>query len=137
MNERSFQTYFMKQCPHGYRTALVNGSGFPDVLMINGGYHCLVELKILEIGKSGNKKLASVFQKTQIPWYMNYKKKKGENLWVVFKLNKGYGVLFVTEEFCRDIPKLYYKDLVESDKYVFYLVKTVKEIMDLFFGEKI
>ena len=111
-SEMSFKAYFMKAVEHGYRTALVTGSGFPDCLLIHGDRHSFVELKLLKVGPSRDKKLKGLFKKTQPPWYMNYLSKGGKRLFVLFKLNKGYGLLHVNMGFVRDIDTLKYSDLL-------------------------
>ena len=111
-SETSFKAYFMKIVEHGYRTALVTGSGFPDCLLIHEDRHSFVELKVLEVGPSSDKKLKGLFKKTQPPWYMNYLAKGGTRLFILFKLNRGYyGILHVNKEFVRDLDSLHYSDL--------------------------
>lgn len=115
-NERSFQQYFMQQVPHGYRTALVSGGGFPDALLIHGEKHSLVEVKVLEIGTSGDKKLKGLFKKTQPPWFMEYLSKGGERLFIVFKIvDMGYGILRVSRNFVMKLDELHYSDLFSYD----------------------
>ena len=96
------------------------------MLLIEGNEHYLVELKLLQIGLSGNKKLKGLFKPTQPPWYLNYLAKGGRRLYVVFKLNKGYGVLLVTREFVSNIDKVKYSDMV-SPLYQEY--PTLKELI--------
>ena len=128
-NEKSFQTYFMKILPHGYRTSLVNGSGFPDILAIRREEHFLIELKMLHIGVSGNKKLKGLFQPTQIPWYYRYLKEGGTRLYVMFRLEDNYGLLHVSKEFCKNINTLKYLDMVKDwANYTEY--KSLKELVD-------
>jgi hypothetical protein len=110
-SEKSFQAYFMKSVPHGYRTALISGSGFPDCLLIHGDRHSLVELKILPIGPSGDKKLKGLFKPTQPPWYIDYLHSGGKRLYVVFKLESTYGILHVDKSFVLNIDKVKYSDL--------------------------
>lgn len=114
-SEKSFQAYFMKQVPHGYRTSLTTGGGFPDVLLIHADQHSLVELKILPIGPSGDRKLKSLFKKTQPPWYLNYLHKGGTQLYILFKLEKKYGLLHVDPLFVRVIDEVRYSNLPEYD----------------------
>lgn len=110
-SEKNFQVYFLKQAPHGYRIALTTGGGFPDVLLIHGDRHSLVELKVLEIGPSGNKKIGGLFKKTQPPWYWQYLSKGGTRLFVVFRLVNGCGLLHVDHGFLRALDTLTYQDL--------------------------
>ena len=110
-SEKSFQAYFMKVVEHGYRTSVLGSAGFPDCLLIHGDRHSLVELKLLEVGPSGNKKLKGLFKPSQPPWYMNYIAKGGTRLFVVFKLNKGYSLLHVNIRFVRNLDELNYSDL--------------------------
>ena len=98
-NEKQFQSYFLRLCPHAYRTALLNGSGFPDCLLLRGVEHFLIELKLLPIGPSGDKHVHCVYKPTQAPWHMNYLTKGGKSLYTVFQLNKGYGVVKETKEY--------------------------------------
>ena len=119
--------YFMKQVRHGYRTALISGGGFPDCLLINGTDHSFIELKILPIGPSGDRKLRSLFKKTQPPWYAEYLAKGGCRLYVLFRLEKGYGILRVTKEFVRDIEVVRYRGLSERYEYAEY--DTLKELI--------
>lgn len=122
-SEKSFQAYFMKQVPHGYRISLIAGGGFPDVLLVHGDRHSLVELKLLEVGPSGDKKLLGLFKQSQPPWYINYLAKGGTRLFIVFKLKRGYGVLHVNKEFIRDLDKLRYSDLWDQKyNYQGYLI---------------
>lgn len=113
-SEKNFQSYVLKQVPHGYRTALTTGGGFPDCLLIHGDRHSLVELKILDIGPSGNKKLSGLFKKTQPPWYWGYLSKGGTRLYVVFRIgghHDAYGLLHVNHDFLRRLSDLKYLDL--------------------------
>lgn len=112
--EKNFQSYFIKQVPHGYRTALTTGGGFPDVLLIHGERHSLVELKILELGPSGNKKLSGLFKKTQPPWFWNYLSLGGKRLFVLFRIggaHDAYGLLRMEYDFLRNLDTLKYLDL--------------------------
>ena len=127
-SEKSFQSYVMKILPHAYRTSLVNGSGFPDILAIRDKEHFLIELKMLHIGPSGNKKLKGIFQPTQIPWYYRYLKEGGTRLYVMFRLEDNYGLLHVSKEFCRNISTYKYLDMYVSSRYKEY--KTLKELVD-------
>ena len=116
MSEKNFMNYFMKTVEHGYRTSLIAGGGFPDCLLIHGERHSLVELKLLEIGPSGDRKLKGLFKQSQPPWYMNYLAKGGYRLFVVFKTipwgkPNCYGLLHVSREFVRDIDTVKYSDL--------------------------
>lgn len=131
-SEKQFQSYFMKNMPHGYRTSLISGGGFPDVLAIQGERHALIELKLLEVGPSGNKKVATVFKPTQRPWYAEYLHKGGRRLFVVFKLNEGYGVLHVDTDFIRDFDTVTYKDLW---KYRYAEYKVLGELINEYFSE--
>lgn len=133
MSEKSFQSYFMRQVHHGYRTALISGGGFPDVLLIHGDRHSLVELKLLKLGKSGDKKLSSLFQKTQAPWYAEYLHKGGQRLFVVFRLEKSYGILRVTPEFVRAMGVVRYREL--KDRYDYKEFDTLKELISESFGD--
>lgn len=119
-SEKNFQAYFVGQVPHCYRTALTTGGGFPDCLVVQGEKHSLVELKILEIGPSGNKKLKGLFKKAQPPWYWQYLSNGGKRLFVVFRLNDGYGVLRVDHVFLRALDTLTYKDMQENCWYFEY-----------------
>ena len=119
-SEKNFQAYFMTQVCHGYRTALISGGGFPDCLLIRGTDHSFVELKLLPIGPSGDRKLRSVFKKTQPPWYAEYLAKGGCRLFILFRLEKGYGLLRVTKEFVRAIEVVRYSELKERYEYAEY-----------------
>ncbi len=110
-SETSFQKYFMKTVGHGYRISLIQGGGFPDCLLIHGDRHSFVELKLLQVGPSGDKKLKGLFKPSQPPWYMNYLAKGGKRLFIVFKLNEGYSALHMSMTFVRNLDKLRYSDL--------------------------
>jgi hypothetical protein len=129
-NEKAFQSYFMKVVDHGYRTALLTGGGFPDVLLIHGDRHSLVELKVLEIGPSGNRKIKGLFKPTQPPWYLDYLYKGGTRLFVVTKVtqdgNSRYGLLPVTKSFCLSLGALKYSHLKD---YGYKEYKTLKELV--------
>lgn len=119
-SEKNFQSYFFRTVPHGYRTALTTGGGFPDGILIHGDRHSMVELKIIEIGPSGNKKIKGLFKKTQPPWYWQYLAKGGTRLYVVFRiggLKDAYGVLRVTNDFLRSIDTIDYKGLCQMPEY--------------------
>lgn len=131
-SEKQFQSYFMKNIPHGYRTALTSGGGFPDVLAVQGERHSLIELKRLEIGPSGDKKVSTVFEPTQKPWYAEYLHKGGKRLFVVFKLNDGYGVLHVDKDVIRDFDHIQYRDLW---KYRYAEYKVLGELIREYFSE--
>ena len=127
-SEKSFQAYFMKTVPHGYRTSLVNGSGFPDLIMFHGpNNYSLIELKMLLVGPSGNKKLKSLFKQSQGPWYYNYLSKGGDRLFVCFQLNKGYGLLKVTKAFVHALDHIKYQEMKEMDTYREF--STLKELI--------
>ncbi len=126
-SESAFQSYFLKLVPHGYRTALISGSGFPDVLVVQGSITNYVEVKILDIGPSGDRAIRTVFKKTQGPWYAEYLHKGGNKLYVLFKLNKGYGLLHVDKKFVDDLPTLRY---IELPEYRYQEYKVLKELID-------
>ncbi len=126
-SETNFQAYFLKQVRHGYRTALISGGGFPDCLLIHEDLHSFVELKLLPIGPSGDRKLRPLFKDTQPPWYMEYLAKNGERLYVLFRLEKKYGLLHVTKEFVRAIEVVRYREL--SERYEYEEFKTLKELI--------
>ena len=132
--ESRFQSYFLKLVPHGYRTALITGSGFPDCLVVQGDTTNFVEVKILDIGPSGDRAIRTVFKKSQPPWYAEYLHKGGDQLFVLFKLPKGYGLLHVNKAFIDDLPTLKYSQLKEgslSGKYRYsQIYKTLKELID-------
>jgi hypothetical protein len=131
MSEKGFQSYFMKTIPHGYRTALISGGGFPDALLIHGSLHSLVELKLLELGKKGDKKLKGLFKPTQPPWYANYLSKGGSRLFVVFQVGKRYGILHVGMAFVRELDDLYYSDL---KRFHYTEHDTLKGLIDDYFS---
>ena len=134
MSEKSYQAYFMKLIPHGYRTSLTSGSGFPDLIMFHEdcGYS-LVELKLLLVGPSGNKKLKNTFQLSQPSWYTVYIHKGGDRLFIAFKLNKGFGLLKVTKDFLNNLNTLTYKDMLHLKSYTEYphlkqLIEGIKDV---------
>lgn len=127
MSEKAFQSYFMKIVPHGYRTALISGGGFPDALLIHSDRHSLVELKVLELGQRGNKKLGGLFKPTQPPWYAAYLSKGGTRLFVVLQVGKRYGILHVDMDFVRALDTLFYSDL-PNYRYTEY--ETLKGLID-------
>lgn len=135
MSEQAFQTYFLDVVHHGYRTALINGGGFPDVLLIHCDKHSFVELKEMSLGPSGDRKIHGLFKKTQPPWYADYLSKDGERLYVVFKVTKSdgekrYGILHVTMEFVRALPELKYSQMFDH-RYLEY--PTLKALVDAHF----
>jgi len=129
--EKAFQTYFMKTVPHVYRTSLVSGGGFPDCLIIHENKYSMVELKVLHLGKNGDKKLKSLFKPTQPPWYMNYLSKGGERLFIVFKADTVYGLIHVNKDFVREIDTIHYSDLWRFNYKEF---KTLKGLIDEHFS---
>lgn len=133
-SEKSFQSYLLKQVPHGYRTALTTGGGFPDCLLIHGDRHSLVELKVLEIGPSGNKKLSGLFKKTQPPWYWQYLAKGGTRLFVVFRIggtHDAYGILQVSYDFLRGLDTMTYLNMKNCPTYREY--ENLKELISDYF----
>lgn len=120
-SEKQFQDHFMKNCNHAYRTALTSGSGFPDCVVIGrDGYARFVELKILVLGKRGDKKLGNTFQLTQPAWFVKFLANKGKNLFVAFQIDKTYGLLRVTKDFAMSVDALYYSDMKKMDEYTEY-----------------
>lgn len=113
--EKNFQTYFMKVADHCRRSSTAPGE--PDTQVIRGLRTYRVELKILQVGSSGDKKIKPVFKPTQSPWYIDFICKGGLGLYVLFRLNKGYGILKVDKRFCLNINNLYYSDLIKSELY--------------------
>ena len=133
MSEKTLQNYFMKLLPHGYRTSLVNGGGFPDVLIIREEKHALIELKVLKLGPTGNKMIRGLYKKSQMPWHMQYFNRKGLELYTVFKLSNSYGVIKESKEYVRAVVKgLTYKQMKEEYDYKEY--KTLKEVVDVYFS---
>jgi hypothetical protein len=127
-SEKSFQSYFMKQVKHGYRTEVIGNPGFPDCLIINGSEHSFVELKLLKIGPSGDRKLRSLFKTTQAPWYARYLTSGGERLFVVFRKEKGYGILHVTLDFVKAMELIRYREMKERFPYKEY--DNLKELIN-------
>ena len=133
-NEKSFQTYFMKILPHGYRTSLVNGSGFPDCLLIRGAEHFVVELKMLKIGPSGNKMLRGLYKPSQLPWHLDYLHKGGTRIYTIFKLDDKYGIVHEGMQYVKGtVEGLRYLDLVKSSKYDYREYRYLKELVDDYF----
>lgn len=134
--ERSFQNYFMSIAKplNYYRTSLTSGSGYPDITAFHGERHSLIELKDIVLGKRGDKKLAGVFQPSQIPWYLNYFACGGCRLFVAFRItnadatNKRYGLWKLTKDDVLAIDEYYYSKLLEIDSYREY--KTLKELIE-------
>ena len=131
-SETNFQAYFLSQVRHGYRTALISCGGFPDCLLIHGNEHSFVELKLLPIGPSGDRKLRPVFKKTQPPWYAEYLAKGGEQLYVVFRLEKKYGILHMDMNFIRAIEVVRYREL--SERYFYEEFDTLKVLINDYFN---
>lgn len=128
MSETSYQAYFLKAAQHAYRTALVTGSGFPDVIVLHGeDRYSLVELKLLSIGPSGNRKLKSLFKKSQPPWYAEYLARGADRLFVVFRLKDVHGLLHVDMDFVRNIENIRYGDL---PRYRYREYPTVSELLE-------
>ena len=122
MNEKSFQNNFMK---HGkplnyYRIALINGTGFPDILGIHGPSHSLIELKYLVLGKRGDKKIRPLFKDSQPPFYINYFMNGGTRLFVAFQIhdwdesNKRYGLWQLRKQDVLNMDEIRYSDLKEG-----------------------
>lgn len=130
-SEKALQSYFMKTIPHGYRISLTTGGGFPDILLIHGPLHSLVELKVIKLGKKGDKKLKGLFKTTQPPWYANYLSKGGTRLFVVFQIGKRYGILHVDMAFVRELDDLMYSDL---HRFHYTEHDTLKELIDAHFS---
>jgi hypothetical protein len=86
------------------------------------------ELKLLPLGPSGDRKLRPLFKKTQPPWYAEYLAKNGERLYVLFRLEKAYGLLHVTKEFVRAIEVVRYRELEGRYKYTEY--DNLKELLN-------
>lgn len=135
--EKTFQNYFIKTCNHAYRTSLTSGSGFTDTLVIGiDGYARFVELKILVLGKKGDKKLGSTFQLTQPAWYLSFltgkgsRPHRGKNLFVAFQIGTKYGLLKVTKDFVMSVDALYYSDMKKMEEYKEFssIKELVKEI---------
>jgi hypothetical protein len=124
-NEKSFQNYFMKIAKplNYYRTSLTSGSGYPDVTGFHGDRYSLVELKHIVLGKRGNKKLSSIFQDTQPPWYLNYFANGGTRLFVAWKVedfdgsNKRYGLWKLTKHDVLTLDVIHYQDLATYKQY--------------------
>jgi hypothetical protein len=131
--EKKFQDYFMRTINHGYRTALANGTGFPDCLLIDGAEHYFVELKMLDIGPSGDKMLRGSYTKLQPPWHTEYLAKGGERLYSVFKLKNSYGIVHETMSYIKAVVAgLKYLDMKEN--YFYYEYRTLKELVDVHFS---
>ena len=129
MSEKSFQSYFMKLAKHAYRTSLTTGSGFPDVIVVHeNDTVSFVELKMLLVGPSGDKRLKSLFKPSQPPWYRNFIFKGGRKVFVAFKLNNGYGLLRVTVEFIANIDTIKYSQMKKMGTYSEYT--TLKELLE-------
>lgn len=112
-SEKSFEHYFAKICK-SYRMALVNNGGFPDRLILRGDKHFLVELKVLTLGKSGDKMLRGCYQPTQMPWHLDYLIDGGTSLYTLFKLEKKYCIIHETKEYCLAVLNgLKYKEMKE------------------------
>jgi len=134
-NEKTFQTYFMKLLPHGYRTSLVNGSGFPDCLAIRREEHFMVELKMLNIGPSGNKMLRGLYKPSQLPWHLDYLYKGGTRLYTIFKLDGKYGIIHENMGYIKDVVAgLKYLDMWNiPSPYTYREYKSLKELVDVCF----
>lgn len=145
-NEKSFQNYWMKigKPLNHYRIALINGTGFPDILALHKGKHSVIELKDFALGKKGDKKLASLFKDSQPPWYINYFKNGGSRLFVAFRItdhddsNKRYGLWQLCKRDVLNIDQLYYSDLTHDAFIQYAEYSSCKEmIMDIeSWGEK-
>jgi len=122
MNEKSFQNNFMKYGKplNYYRIALINGTGFPDILGIHGPSHSLVELKFMVLGKRGDKKIRPLFKDSQIPWYLNYFMNGGTRLFAAFQIhdwdesNKRYGLWQLRKQDVLNMDEIRYSDLKEG-----------------------
>ena len=133
MSEKTFQNYFMKILPHGYRTSLVNGGGFPDALLIRREEHFLVELKLLNIGPSGNKLLRGLYKPSQLPWHLEYLNKGGLRIYTMFKLEGKYGIIHEDMQYVKDVVAgLKYLDMKNCQLYSEY--KSLKELISVYFS---
>ena len=118
-NEKQFQNYFMKVAKpfNFHRTAILNGSGYPDVTAFHGERHSLIELKDLVLGKRGDRKLIGLFEKSQTPFYVSYFQHGGKRLFVAWRVtdwngsNKRYGVWKLNMHDAMGLSGRYYKDL--------------------------
>jgi len=130
-SEKVFQSHFLKHCDHAYRTSLTSGSGFPDSIVINKkGEVNFVELKILELGKRGDKKLGATFQLTQPAWYLRFLVAGGKRLFVAWQIEKRYGLLRITKDFVMNVDVLKYSDLLKMEEYKEY--PNVRELIKEF-----
>lgn len=135
--EKNFQNYFMKIAKplNYYRTSLVNGSGFPDVIGFHGNRYSLVELKDIELGKRGDRKLKQLFQPTQPPWYSEYLAKGGNSLFVAWRVrdwdgsNKRYGLWVLGKSAVAHLINndITYRDLV---RFAYWEFKTCKKMIE-------
>lgn len=142
--EKKFQNAFMKIAkPLNYhRTALVNGSGYPDITGFHGEKHSLVEAKFMVLGKRGDHKIRPLFKDSQPSWYVKYFMNGGTRLFVAIKItdwdesNVRYGLWQLTKEQVLYMDDLYYSELRTSADYKEY--SSCKEmIMDIeTWGEK-
>lgn len=123
--EKEFQRYFMKKAGHVHRAS--TEAGEPDTQIVDGLKTYRIELKIMKVGVSGNMKIKPLFKPSQIPWYLDFISKGGKGLYVAFRLNKGYGLLEVTKDFCTHLNDIYYKHLKEHYSYTEF--KTLDELL--------
>jgi len=127
MSEKAFQNYFMSvgKALNYHRTSLINGNGYPDITGFHGAKHSLVELKYVELGKKGNKKIRPLFKSSQPPWYIEYFKNGGNRLFVAFKIvdfggdNKRYALWQLRKQDILDMDDLMYKDLSHDPGFVY------------------
>ena len=105
---------------HGYfvinNSAYSHLPGLPDLLIMKKKTFHLIELKVL---KKETQKLGSVFQKTQIPFYLDFLN-CSQNLWVIFYLGEICYLVRLTKYIVKNIKKLRLVDLyVEGIERIF------------------
>ncbi len=135
--EKAFQKYFLKLSSPSVRIPGETSPGIPDTEVIRGVRTYRVELKLLKIGPSGNKKISSIFKKTQRPFYMKFLHSGGQGLFVLFKVDKGckyhneqaYGLLKMHKNIARNLEEYTYQDLLHLKK-VYTEYNTLKEVID-------
>lgn len=88
MSEKTFQNLLTRYLTPEYFVSfndMYNNPGYPDLLITKGDKFILAELKEMKNEKA---LLSKKFTKYQIPWYLNYLKLAGKNLWIIARLTE-------------------------------------------------
>lgn len=135
-NEKGFQSYFMSlvKDKNYYRTALTNGTGYPDITADHGDLHSFIELKDIILGKKGDRLLKQCFENSQPPWYIQHIARGGKRLFIVFRIrdwdesNRRYGLWWLTSSSAKALAsnEISYSNLCN---FAFKTFRTLKDLI--------